>query len=88
MDTTTNLKDEQALSLLKAYHEGDETAFSTLYNMYIRMLLNYGRCLTTDNELVKDCVHDVFNEAVGPYSYSPHHQNEFLSRHIAAQPLG
>lgn len=60
MDTTTNLKDEQALSLLKAYHEGDETAFSTLYNMYIRMLLNYGRCITTDNELVKDCVHDVF----------------------------
>lgn len=59
MNTYTN-KDNEALKLLKAYQEGDENAFSTLYNMYIQMMLNYGQCMTTNRELVKDCIHDVF----------------------------
>ena len=28
--------------------------------MYIQLMLNYGCCLTSDVELVKDCIQDVF----------------------------
>ena len=60
MDTEVNLKDEKARKLLEDFQEGKPSAFASLYNMYIDMLLNYGHCLTTNTELIKDCVHDVF----------------------------
>lgn len=53
-------KEEKALTLLDEYCHGNEEAFSALYNLYVVALLNYGSCLTSDRELVKDCVHDVF----------------------------
>lgn len=56
----TTIKDNQAADLLSSYIDGDDGAFEALYDMYAQMLLNYGSCLTTDKELVKDCVHDVF----------------------------
>lgn len=59
MNTATT-KDNQATLLLQSYIDGDDGAFGVLYDMYAQMLLNYGCCLTTDKELVKDCVHDVF----------------------------
>lgn len=60
MQISTNNKDEQALVLLQAYRDGDDSAFSHLYDMYVQMMLNYGRCLTKDTELTKDCIQDVF----------------------------
>ncbi len=60
MKTSTQSKEEQALIFLQAYQQGDDTAFSHLYNMYVNMMLNYGRCLTRDTELIKDCIQDVF----------------------------
>lgn len=60
MDTEVNLKDEKARKLLEDFHDGKPSAFASLYNMYIDMMLNYGHCLTTNTELIKDCVHDVF----------------------------
>lgn len=60
MKTSIQSKEEQALVLLQAYHQGDDTAFSHLYNMYVNMMLDYGRCLTRDTELIKDCIQDVF----------------------------
>ena len=53
-------KDQRALELLQAYQEGNASAFSDLYDMYIQLMLNYGCCLTSDVELVKDCIQDVF----------------------------
>lgn len=53
-------KEEMAQALLAAYRQGDQSAFMSLYNMYAEMLLNYGLCITSDKELVKDCVQDVF----------------------------
>ena len=53
-------REKTAQALLAAYRKGDHTAFMALYNMYADMLLNYGMCMTTDKELVKDCVQDVF----------------------------
>ena len=36
------------------------TNFSELYNKYIDILFAYGCRMTTDRELIKDCIHDVF----------------------------
>lgn len=46
--------------LLKDFQAGDTRAFSRLYDLYINILYNYGHRLTTDKELLKDCIHDVF----------------------------
>lgn len=40
--------------------DGDQEAFSMLYRKYVNVLLNYGRNLTNDVELVRDCIHHVF----------------------------
>jgi RNA polymerase sigma factor (sigma-70 family) len=53
VDATTRL-------LLSAFQSGDISAFSKLYNLHINILFNYGYKLTTDKELLKDCIHDVF----------------------------
>lgn len=53
-------REETAQTLLAAYRQGDQNAFMSLYDMYAEMLLNYGLCITSDKELVKDCVQDVF----------------------------
>lgn len=53
-------REEAAQKLLAAYRQGDQNAFMSLYDMYAEMLLNYGLCITSDKELVKDCVQDVF----------------------------
>lgn len=47
-------------TLLAAFQAGDMAAFSQLYNLHINILFNYGLKLTTDKELLKDCIHDVF----------------------------
>lgn len=54
-----NLNDKTAC-LVMAFQSGDVNAFSTLYDMHINLLFNYGCKLTTDKELLKDCIHDVF----------------------------
>lgn len=46
--------------LLSKFYKGDDTAFSELYDMYVQVLFNYGIRLTSDQELLKDCIHDVF----------------------------
>ena len=46
--------------LVAQFCSGDDKAYAELYDMYIQMLYNYGRKLTSDQELLKDCVHDVF----------------------------
>ncbi len=55
-------KNEEAemTTLLLAFQSGDVTAFSKLYDLSINILFNYGCKLTTDRELLKDCIHDVF----------------------------
>ena len=39
---------------------GSQEAFKELYNRYSDILFSFGMRYTTDRELVKDCVHDVF----------------------------
>lgn len=42
------------------FQKGNVMAFSNLYDSHIQILFNYGCKLTTDKELLKDCIHDVF----------------------------
>ena len=39
---------------------GDEEAFSLLFEEYYGLLVNYGKTLMSEGDLVKDCVQDVF----------------------------
>jgi RNA polymerase sigma factor (sigma-70 family) len=60
--TASNTKEtvDQTSRLLDEFQAGNANAFSHLYDLYINILYNYGHRLTTDNELLKDCIHDVF----------------------------
>lgn len=56
---TYHLK-ERTRELVAAFCAGNDHAFAQLYDLYIQMLFNYGKKLTQDEELLKDCIHDVF----------------------------
>ena len=51
---------EKVVALIHAFQLGDVNAFSSLYDMHVNILFNYGSKLTSDKELIKDCIHDVF----------------------------
>lgn len=42
--------------------EGDKNAFLTIYNNYYTSLFQYGFSLTSDKELTKDCIQELFLE--------------------------
>jgi RNA polymerase sigma factor (sigma-70 family) len=54
------ISDQNTAQLFEAFKNGDDRAYSELYNMHAGMLYNYGYRLTTDMELLKDCIQDVF----------------------------
>ena len=45
--------------LVAQFCSGDDQAYAELYDMYIQMLYNYGLKMTSNQELLKDCIHDV-----------------------------
>lgn len=55
---------EKAQQFFAAYQNGDDNAFLALYDMFASLLLNYGACFTSDKEMVKDCVQDVFTKLI------------------------
>lgn len=57
--TNNNLK-ARTRELVTAFCAGDDRAFTELYDLYVQMLFNYGIKITQDQELLKDCIHDVF----------------------------
>lgn len=56
---TKNLK-LRTQQLVSDFCSGNDHAFAELYDMYVQMLFNYGMKLTSDQELLRDCIHDVF----------------------------
>ncbi len=62
-----NLK-ERTQRLVAEFCEGNDNAFAELYKMYVDILFNYGMKLTSDQELLKDCIHDVFVKVYGKRS--------------------
>lgn len=55
--TLCNMKD---VSLWDLVLKGDMNALSVLYQKHYGLLLNFGLKYTSDEELVKDCIQDVF----------------------------
>ena len=53
---------DSTAQLVKTFCDGDDSAFSRLYDLYIHILFNYGSRLTNDSEMLKDCIHDVFTK--------------------------
>jgi RNA polymerase sigma factor (sigma-70 family) len=47
-------------SLWQSFKEGDRNSFQTLYFTYFNSLYEYGVRLTSNRELVQDCIHDLF----------------------------
>lgn len=39
---------------------GDRNSFEEIYNEFVDQLYAYGAKITTDKELLKDCIHDIF----------------------------
>ncbi len=67
MNNPNAIKDAKVNELLKS-NQSKQAILSAIYNMYVDMLFNYGRCLTNDNELIKDCIHDIFVKLFDKYS--------------------
>ena len=49
--------------LWKKYHDGDSSAISALYRLYVHQLYNYGRQFA-EHAMVQDCIQDVFYELI------------------------
>jgi len=46
--------------LWQAFKKGDREAFAQLYNLYIEDLLSYGYRVTSDRQLIRDSIQDIF----------------------------
>jgi RNA polymerase sigma-70 factor (ECF subfamily) len=51
---------EQDIKLWAAFTSGNDNAFSTIFNEQAKALFRYGTKFVTDDELVKDCIQDLF----------------------------
>jgi RNA polymerase sigma factor, sigma-70 family len=47
-------------TLFQEFLKGDMDAFSHFYDTYVNVLYHFGSKITSDKELLKDCIHDVF----------------------------
>lgn len=47
-------------TLWKAFKQGDQAAFSLLYQRYVRVLFSYGKKLGADEQAVEDAIQDLF----------------------------
>jgi RNA polymerase sigma factor (sigma-70 family) len=52
--------DQEDNMLWKKFLSGDDGAYAYFYQKYVEILFSYGMRFTSDSELVKDCIHDVF----------------------------
>ena len=48
------------VSIWNSFLSGDDQVYEYIYRQHFRKLYLYGLSLTSDEELVKDCIHDVF----------------------------
>ena len=46
--------------LWRRFLEGDSSAYTQIYNQTVQDLFRFGLLYTSDKELIKDCIHDVF----------------------------
>ena len=46
--------------VFQRFVDGDDAAFTFIYNKYVDLLLQYGRSLGFEKEVLKDAIQDVF----------------------------
>lgn len=51
--------------LWNKFREGDRTAYETIYKAYIEFLFEYGMKISANEEIVEDCIHDIFIDLWG-----------------------
>ena len=56
------MTDEKSTQLWDAFRGGDAEALAALFEAYYDALYGYGRKLTSDEELVKDCIQNLFQK--------------------------
>lgn len=56
------LEGKSDLDIWNSFKSGDKAAFIFIYQKFFDVLYRYGHQLTQDEELIKDCIHDVFAE--------------------------
>jgi RNA polymerase sigma factor (sigma-70 family) len=52
--------EEESRIRWQRFLSGDNEAYSWLYNEYVQALFRYGSRFTSDSELIKDCIQDLF----------------------------
>ena len=57
-DQLLDLADEQ--QLWKAFKQGNQRAYATIYHQQVRVLFSYGSKIVNDRDLVKDSIQDLF----------------------------
>lgn len=65
---------ESDTELWELFASGSQTAFSQLYDRYADMLYSFGLRYTSDKEMIKDCIHDLFIDL--------HHYRDGLAREV------
>ena len=47
------------------FKEGDYAAYEAIYKIYVNFLFEYGMKISADEEIVEDCIHDIFVDLWG-----------------------
>jgi RNA polymerase sigma-70 factor (ECF subfamily) len=76
-------KDYWQLVLMK-FKTGDRDSFEEIYNEFADQLFAYGAKITTDRELLKDCIQDIFLDL---YKYKPNIRNAELLEYYLYKSL-
>ncbi|GAB3921244.1 RNA polymerase sigma factor [Larkinella terrae] len=58
----TGATDQEDQLYWNRFRNGEEVAFSWLYQRYVRVLYSYGMKINRDSNLVEDAIHDMFTD--------------------------
>jgi RNA polymerase sigma-70 factor (ECF subfamily) len=56
------ITNQHDIALWEAYQKGDHESFALLFRRYYEPLIQYGSKLTTNNDLLEDCIQELFTE--------------------------
>lgn len=56
------ISNQPDIALWEAYQQGDHQSFALLFRRYYEPLVHYGSKLTTNNDILEDCIQELFTE--------------------------
>lgn len=81
MKNKTHYQNKEDSELWRLLIKGDNLALEILYRRYFPHLLNYGRTISANEELIKDCIQDLF---VNVFNNSKFHPIEHVRSYLYA----